>query len=226
MEPLSTVFKFTTYVEIFQMKSGTLTKVLKIESQLSERIFISIDNLFYYHQHFPVEQPVTGTSNNSCRTPDNWNGTCIGLRECRPLLRLLRKDLPTNVRTFLRNSQCEGDGTNIRVCCPDTLTINELPAPPQCGLEATDKIVGGLTTSIGEFPWYGFNKSMIKSISFIWINGNLQIMISCVISWTGWHCFTMKNVIELNLNNFVVFKNNTIFIYFFFVIFFWMSLRV
>lgn len=169
---------------------GRKSQILKCNS-------ISVDNLFDYDQQFLLEQPITGTSNDSCETPDKWNGTCIALRECRPLYRLLRKNLPANLRTFLRNSQCGGgDSTNIRVCCPNTFTINDLP--PKCGLEAADKIVGGEETSLGEFPWYEFNQSVVSSISFISKTFNLNYTMEIILYLMETSCFSLGNSTPLS----------------------------
>lgn len=93
------------------------------------------------------------------KTPDNWNGHCIVIQQCRPIYDILAGPLTTEERNFLRKSQCGHDGTNPLVCCPNTFTVNDLPAGQQCGSSVGDKIVGGEIASIDEFPWYELNVS-------------------------------------------------------------------
>lgn len=98
-----------------------------------------------------------------CKTPDNFNGTCIAVKQCRPISRVLKTDLSTEQRNFLRNSQCGREGDDILVCCPNSFTIEDLPSTKYCGTQVADKIVGGGETSINEYPWYESNLK-IKSL--------------------------------------------------------------
>lgn len=63
-------------------------------------------------------------------------------------------NLSTEQRTFLRKSQCGREGNNPLVCCPNTFKIEDLPPNKFCGVQVSDKIVGGSETAINEFPWY------------------------------------------------------------------------
>lgn len=114
--------------------------------------------------HFVLIQTICPTIciENSCKTPDNWDGKCIVLQQCRPLYNLLLQGsmITMEQRTFLRNSQCGRQGSNPLVCCPNTFTIDDLPSNKLCGVQVSDKIVGGDETSINDFPWYAFNQSM------------------------------------------------------------------
>lgn len=101
---------------------------------------------FYYHVFFFAE--------NACKTPDNWDGRCIVLQQCRPLYSLLQGTLTNDQRTFLRSSQCGREGSKPLVCCPNTFTEEDLPSNKHCGVQVSDKIVGGEDTSINELPWY------------------------------------------------------------------------
>ena len=90
---------------------------------------------------------------NTCKTPDDWNGNCVALRECRPLFHLLLGQLTTEQRDFLRKSKCGGNTTNPLVCCPNTFTVDDLPANGTCGTFMSDRI-GGQAVYPSYFPWY------------------------------------------------------------------------
>lgn len=95
-----------------------------------------------------------------CKTPNNWNGTCIALQQCRPLYSLLtERNLSEELRDFLKQSKCGFKDDKPLVCCPNTLTPDDLPSSENnmCGVQVTDKIVGGEQTSITEFPWYVYD---------------------------------------------------------------------
>lgn len=47
-------------------------------------------------------------------------------------------------RDFLRRSQCGTDAGKPLVCCPTTFTVDDIEnADKQCGVQVSDKIVGG-----------------------------------------------------------------------------------
>lgn len=96
---------------------------------------------------------------NPCKTPDNFNGTCIAVKQCRPISRLMQTELSMERRNFWRSSQCDGDGDGIFVCCPNAFTVDDLPSTKYCGTQVADKIIGGEETSLNEFPWYEPNLS-------------------------------------------------------------------
>lgn len=106
------------------------------------------------HQKISIEKP--------CKTPDNWNGTCIVLQECRPLFNLFLGSLSTEQIDFLRKSQCGSIGDNPLVCCPITFTVADLMSNLRCGLQEADKIMGGVATTIREFPWYAYDLNVIS----------------------------------------------------------------
>ncbi|XP_031825659.1 CLIP domain-containing serine protease HP8-like [Nomia melanderi] len=57
---------------------------------------------------------------SSCTTPNGAPGTCIGIRQCVPLLNILQmRPLPSEAINFLRQSQCGFAGSNPEVCCPN-----------------------------------------------------------------------------------------------------------
>lgn len=76
--------------------------------------------------------------------------------QCRPLYRrLTRTNLTPEERKFLNDSQCNRDDitVNVRFCCPNTYTIDDLPSVNQCGLHVPDKIIGGVRNNLTDFPW-------------------------------------------------------------------------
>lgn len=107
----------------------------------------------------------TESLNSPCYTPDRKAGTCIFLQQCSSLYALIQKQpLYQNEREFLRQSQC-GYNQQPMVCCPSTRgptttsngnaggSSNLLPQPGVCGVDTTNRIIGGEVTLIDEFPW-------------------------------------------------------------------------
>ncbi|XP_053667533.1 CLIP domain-containing serine protease B4-like [Anopheles marshallii] len=94
----------------------------------------------------------------SCVNPGGKPGTCIPFRECPPLLAIYRKPITTpDESRFLANSRCGEIDRRTLVCCEtadfsDT-TITGLPVAPRCGIQLSDRIVGGQITELEEFPW-------------------------------------------------------------------------
>ena len=97
-----------------------------------------------------------------CETPDKESGKCIRLNDCQVLRELLQiEPLNDQDRDFLKNSQCKGrkaDGYPKGfpwVCCASN--ILPLPGSSLCGttfLTLDNRIFGGTSTSLGEFPWF------------------------------------------------------------------------
>merc|ERR1719347_938843 len=60
----------------------------------------------------------------ACTTPYNQPGRCIGLRQCRNILELLRRPIPQDVLWYVRRSVCKFEGFLPDVCCPENNNIN------------------------------------------------------------------------------------------------------
>ena len=56
---------------------------------------------------------------NSCTTPHDKQGKCVGLRQCGNVLSLLKKPIPEEVIGYLRKSVCSFTGFLPDVCCPE-----------------------------------------------------------------------------------------------------------
>ncbi|XP_052901883.1 transmembrane protease serine 9-like [Anopheles moucheti] len=94
----------------------------------------------------------------SCVNPVGKPGTCMPFRECPPLMAIYRKPITTpDESRFLANSRCGEIDRRTLVCCATadfSETINnDLPVPPRCGIQLSDRVVGGQTTELEEFPW-------------------------------------------------------------------------
>merc|ERR1719347_35058 len=59
----------------------------------------------------------------ACTTPYNQPGRCIGLRQCRNILELLRRPIPQDVLWYVRRSVCKFEGFLPDVCCPENKII-------------------------------------------------------------------------------------------------------
>ncbi|XP_063992075.1 venom protease-like [Diachasmimorpha longicaudata] len=119
-------------------------------------------------------------SQESCVNPLGRSGICINVRECEPLLELLRRD-GNSAGNFLRRSVCRFDGSNPIVCCPGgnrAFEDDDDPIPPSrprdtsvtlpqsnpywpiyapvCGAISNNqwtRVVGGAPAKLGAWPW-------------------------------------------------------------------------
>ncbi|XP_049283469.1 CLIP domain-containing serine protease 14D-like isoform X4 [Anopheles funestus] len=90
----------------------------------------------------------------SCVNPAGQSGKCILFRECKPLVDIYYKPIKTHEDTeFLTQSQCGMLQWKSLVCCAATRQRSLLPETPNCGMQMTDRIVGGQVAKIDEFPW-------------------------------------------------------------------------
>uniref|UniRef100_A0A182S527 CLIP domain-containing serine protease n=1 Tax=Anopheles funestus TaxID=62324 RepID=A0A182S527_ANOFN len=99
---------------------------------------------------------------DTCQTPDGNEGTCVMIRSChsiRKLLLMKEKMTPAD-HELVRNSNCGKKDRSVLVCCPLVRKLTgrfdtpvELPPPGECGKMQSDRIVGGETTSIDAYPW-------------------------------------------------------------------------
>uniref|UniRef100_A0A182WMS8 CLIP domain-containing serine protease n=1 Tax=Anopheles minimus TaxID=112268 RepID=A0A182WMS8_9DIPT len=91
-----------------------------------------------------------------CVNPYGEAGKCVLFRECQPLIEIYQKDVNTPDDTqFLTASRCGVFERKTLVCCPGVKNSEKtsLPEPLNCGVQLSDRIVGGQPTKIDEFPW-------------------------------------------------------------------------
>ncbi|XP_014611700.1 PREDICTED: uncharacterized protein LOC106790935 [Polistes canadensis] len=73
-----------------------------------------------------------------CNTPNGVAGSCINIRQCIPLIKLLQeRPLPPESENYLRQSQCGFEGQNPRVCCPAGSNRIDL-SPSRGNIPSTD----------------------------------------------------------------------------------------
>lgn len=109
----------------------------------------------------------------SCVNPRGESGTCILFRECQSLVELFKKpDATPEEYKYVLSCQCGSVGYKKLVCCAEPSSSSEtnnppttkpptiipptsgvLPEPPICGLQVSDRIIGGEPTEPDEFPW-------------------------------------------------------------------------
>ncbi|KAK4881500.1 hypothetical protein RN001_004819 [Aquatica leii] len=106
--------------------------------------------------------PILSQNRNSpCTTPTRENGRCIPVKSCKIITDALASGTSEAIR-FAQQSQCGYDSVPL-VCCGtrsvqqqdgDIFSHRLLPNRNVCGIEITnDRIVGGTSTDIDEFPW-------------------------------------------------------------------------
>ena len=130
---------------------------------------------------------------NPCRTPDLKNGLCVTVAQCPLIQRLLNQPLLTsNVVRFLEASRCGAQDRKVLVCCaaPENVqpatTAAPLPVqtrppastplgnrlsyetqlrllPDKCGVQYTDRIIGGERAQLDEYPWTALIQHRRKS---------------------------------------------------------------
>ncbi|XP_050504927.1 serine protease easter [Diabrotica virgifera virgifera] len=108
-----------------------------------------------------------------CMTPRQEGGDCKIITQCPSLFKILKnRPIRSEDADYLRKSQCGFEGTLPKVCCALQETVQTttqrqvdydtpkpadsplLPSKEDCGIGSIpDKIYGGNTTDLDEFPW-------------------------------------------------------------------------
>lgn len=137
----------------------------------------------------------------TCSTPDGRTGNCILLRSCDTLFTLIKKKpLLDEDRTFLSRSQCgwSREENHPLVCCnalleaPVRVGASLLPAVGVCGIQTSERIVGGDNTKIDEFPWLALLKYAKPNNVFGFHCGGALINDRYVV--TASHCVNGKDI--------------------------------
>ncbi|XP_049283477.1 CLIP domain-containing serine protease 14D-like isoform X2 [Anopheles funestus] len=101
-----------------------------------------------------VQNVVALELGESCVNPLGEPGQCIPFRECKPIVDIYYKPINTpNEIEFLTQTRCGMLQRKTLVCCAATSQRSSLPETPNCGMQMTDRIVGGRIAKIDEFPW-------------------------------------------------------------------------
>lgn len=150
---------------------------------------------------FIVVQLLDVQAQDVCVSPDQKTGRCILLRSCGSLFTLIKKKpLLQEDRTFLSQSQCgwSKQENHPLVCCSDPLETpirvggSLLPAVGVCGIQTSDRIVGGVNTKIDEFPWLALLKYEKPNNIFGFHCGGVLINDRYVL--TASHCVNGKDI--------------------------------
>ncbi|XP_055586939.1 serine protease easter-like [Uranotaenia lowii] len=138
---------------------------------------------------------------STCQTPDAKPGRCVLLKACDGLFTLIKKKplLPED-RTYLSRSQCgwSYQDNHPLVCCSDSVEAppraseSLLPEVGVCGIQTSDRIVGGVNTKIDEFPWLALLKYAKPNNVFGFHCGGVLINNRYVL--TASHCVNGKDI--------------------------------
>lgn len=94
---------------------------------------------------------------SACQTPDRKPGSCVPVRDCASLVKILanKNPLTDQDRKFLKDSHCGFEGKHPLVCCPEKpWESNPFPKPGECGVHGKNyKFLGGEVTELGDYPW-------------------------------------------------------------------------
>ncbi|XP_058823601.1 CLIP domain-containing serine protease B4-like isoform X1 [Topomyia yanbarensis] len=96
--------------------------------------------------------------NDPCINPVGDSGLCVFLRECQPLVDIYNKPLISpDESNFVQSSRCGVAAGNKPLVCCAGLSVGPRKAsllrPNQCGLDLSDRVVGGQATELNEYPW-------------------------------------------------------------------------
>lgn len=137
---------------------------------------------------------ITGLSHNEhCQTPDRIAGTCISVNQCPSIIAYIKKE-PNYKKAvnMLRERDC-GHNEKKLFCCQLNESSNLLPQPGECGKDITDfRIIGGSTTTIGEFPWMAvlqyLERKYIHKIENVFADTNSEIRFWTANNTSKFHC--------------------------------------
>ncbi|XP_055545836.1 serine protease easter-like [Wyeomyia smithii] len=162
---------------------------------------IWIDRSYFLVLVLSIIPLITNTQAQTCTAPDQKTGRCTLLRSCASLFNLIKKKplLPED-RTILSRSQCGWSVTENHpmVCCTDPIDTPIrvggalLPVPGVCGIQTSDRIVGGTNTKIDEFPWLALLKYAKPNNIFGFHCGGALINDRYVL--TASHCVNGKDI--------------------------------
>lgn len=154
--------------------------------------------------------------NKPCKNPLQESGTCIKLKDCHKVFKMLeKKPISPRNRQFLKSSQC-GFKEVPYVCCAhnevnggnfeETTTKKPLEVPrnsepqwlkalkekvpqsPHCGFDSIDRIFGGKETEIDEFPWLVLVEYKKREWKSVCQATMFLFLFSSANNRTGFHC--------------------------------------
>ncbi|XP_049815927.1 serine protease easter-like [Schistocerca nitens] len=161
-----------------------------------------------------------------CRSPTGAEGECVQVTRCPPLLALLRATpRPPGAVQFLRSSLCGFENRYPRVCCvqgfqyeppevDEQMTTrrpepsnqrqqlvsghpNARLLPTECGVDFSERIFGGKTTEIDEYPWLALLRYRARDGQLLFLCGGVLINSRYVL--TASHCVNGRDIRDYRL---------------------------
>ncbi|XP_053669195.1 CLIP domain-containing serine protease B4-like [Anopheles marshallii] len=134
----------------------------------------------------------------SCVNPAGESGKCILFRDCQLLVKIFNKPInsPQDIE-FLTQSRCGMLQRKILVCCAGSIQKSSLPEPPHCGVQLSDRVLGGQPTHVDEFPWTALIEFQKPDGSFGFLCGGSLVNERYVV--TAAHCIHKDVVYRVRL---------------------------
>lgn len=163
-------------------ESRTNTSPEDVNTRLAEVLETSNRNSF--------NSPSTTTNSISCTSPNNEPGICGPLSQCPLYIPLIHQLGDPATISFFRARICRILPRALHICCPITPDETErfvLPTINECGLPSGDRIVGGIESEVGSWPWLAAIGTPLANNGFQSICGGTLITQRHVLSAA--HCF-------------------------------------
>lgn len=147
---------------------------------------------------------LTDSQNIDCRSPEGLAGTCMVIQRCNSVYSAVKKVgyISQQVQQYLQKSFCGFEGSYSKICCPAPTSGNRSPnskqktkpavsdprmlLPQKCGIDNSNRIVGGEMMSLEEFPWLALLEYQSRKFNpsfFLWFayHKTYRVLSACIL---------------------------------------------